>query len=181
MNLHYGAPQLVVAIIFLVIVLGLVLVFATVAASAGSPEPFPRVQAVGYWIRRRWLALLAALLVVVVGTTWAFLPYAKGSAEDRTVVRVTAGQFFWAFSPPRVPVGTRVRFEVVSRDVNHGFGLYDPGGVLVVQAQAMPGYTNTIDYTMGHAGVYRVLCLEFCGVDHHLMQGAFTVLPEAGS
>ena len=170
---------MVVAIIYLLIVLGLVLVFATVAASAGSPMPFPRVQAVGYWIRRRWLALLAALLVVVVGASWAALPYAKGSDGDRTVVRVTAGQFFWAFSPSRVPVGTHVRFEIVSRDVNHGFGLYDPGGVLVVEAQAMPGYTNTLDHTMGRAGQYRVLCLEFCGVDHHLMEGAFTVLPVA--
>lgn len=178
MHLHYGTPQVLVAIIYLAIVLFLVLVFATVAASTRSATPFPRVQAVGYWIRRRWLAFLAALLVVVVGSSWAALPYASGSGEGRTVVKVTAGQFYWAFSPSRVPVGTRVRFEVVSRDVNHGFGLYDPGGELVTQAQAMPGYTNRVDYTVSRAGLYRVLCLEYCGVDHHLMEGAFTVLPE---
>lgn len=181
MSLHYGAPQTLVAIIYLVIVLALVVLFATVAAQAGTAMPLTRVQAVGYWIRRRWLASLAALLVVVVGASWAALPYARGSGAERTVVRVTAGQFYWSFSPSRVPAGTAVRFEITSRDVNHGFGLYDPQGQLVTEAQAMPGYTNRLDYTVGGPGRYPVLCLEYCGVNHHVMAGAFTVVPAAAS
>lgn len=177
MTLHYGTPQIIVAIVYLVIVLALVVMFSSVAAHASTAMPLERVQAVGYWIRKRWLALLAALLVVVVGASWTALPYARGSSANRTIVRVTAGQFFWALSPPRVPVGTPVRFEITSRDVNHGFGLYGPEGQLVTQAQAMPGYTNHLDYTFTSAGEYPVLCLEFCGVDHHLMAGVFTVLP----
>lgn len=176
MHLHYGTPQVLVAIIYLAIVLVLVLVFATVAASTRSATPFPRVQAVGYWIRRRWLAFLAALLVVAVGSSWAALPYASGSGADRTVVKVTAGQFFWAFAPSRVPVGTRVRFEVVSRDVNHGFGLYDPHGHLIGSVQAMPGYHNKLDLTMSEPGVYRIRCLELCGLNHATMEGSFTVV-----
>ena len=176
-QLHYGSPQILVAIIYLMIVLALVVVFASVAANASSAMSLERIQSVGYWIRRRWLASLAALLVVVVGASWAALPYARGSGADRTVVQVTAGQFFWAFNPPRVPVGTPVRFEITSRDVNHGFGLYGPEGQLVTQAQAMPGYTNNLDYTFTRAGEYPVRCLEFCGVDHHLMASVFTVLP----
>ena len=177
MHLHYGTAQILVAIIFLLIALALAVVFASVAANAGAGVPFERVQAVGYWIRRRWLASLAALLVVVVGASWAALPYAQGSDADRTIVRVTAGQFYWAFDPPRVPVGTPVRFEITSSDVNHGLGLYDPEGRLVTEAQAMPGYTNTLDYTVRREGRYQVLCMEYCGVDHHLMASVFTVLP----
>lgn len=172
---------MLVAIIFLLIALTLAVVFAAVAANAGTEVPFTRVQAVGYWIRKRWLASLVALLVVVVGASWAALPYATGSDANRTIVRVTAGQFYWAVSPARVAAGTAVRFAISSRDVNHGFGLYDPEGRLMAQAQAMPGYTNSVDVTFTHPGKYRVLCLEYCGVDHHLMAGAFTVLPAGNS
>lgn len=176
MHVHYGTAQTLIAIIFLLIALTLAVVFAAVAAHAGTEVLFARVQAVGYWIRKRWLASLAALLVVVVGASWAALPYASGSDANRTIVRVTAGQFYWAFSPARVAVGTAVRFAITSPDVNHGFGLYNPEGQLMAEAQAMPGYTNSLDVTFTHPGQYRVLCLEYCGVDHHLMAGTFTVL-----
>jgi len=177
MHLHYGTAQTLVAVVFLVIALALAVVFAAVAAHAGDEVQFARVQAVGYWIRKRWLAFLVALSVVVVGASFAALPYASGSGAGRTRVSVTAGQFYWALSPAQVVAGTAVRFLITSRDVNHGFGLYDPEGQLIGEAQAMPGYTNTLDMTFARAGHYRVLCLEYCGVGHHLMEGVFTVLP----
>lgn len=118
-----------------------------------------------------------ALCVVVVGTSSLALPYASGSGAGRTVVHVTAGQFYWLLVPSSVPAGTAVRFEITSRDVNHGFGLYDPQGQLIAEAQAMPGYTNTLDMTFRNTGQYRVFCLEYCGVGHHLMQGLFSILP----
>jgi cytochrome c oxidase subunit 2 len=177
MHLHYGTAQILVAIIFLLIALVLAVAFVAVAAHSGPEVPFGRVQEIGYWIRKRWLAFLVALCVVVVGVSWATLPYATGSGANRTTVNVTAGQFYWALNPSRVPVGTAVRFRITSRDVNHGFGLYDPQGHLVGEAQAMPGYTNTLDMTFTRVGQYMVLCLEYCGVGHHLMQGTFTVLP----
>jgi cytochrome c oxidase subunit 2 len=176
-RLHYGSAQTLVGIVFLVIVLALAVVFAVIAAHAGEEVSQDRVQAIGYWIRKRWLALLTGLLVVVVGASWASLPYASGSRIGRTVVRVAAGQFFWTFTPPSVPAGTPVRFEVVSRDVNHGFGLYNPDGELIGEVQAMPGYTNLLDLTLNRPGQYRVLCLEYCGIGHHQMTGVLTVLP----
>jgi cytochrome c oxidase subunit 2 len=33
----------------------------------------------------------------------------------------------------------------------------------------MPGYINVLRYTFNEPGVYRVLCLEYCGVAHHEM------------
>ena len=91
------------------------------------------------------------------------------------MVRVTGGQFFWSLSPDRVPAGTRVRFDVTSIDVIHGFGLYDPDGHLIGSVQALPGYHNELDLTLSEAGVYRIRCLELCGVGHSSMQNTFTV------
>jgi cytochrome c oxidase subunit 2 len=90
-------------------------------------------------------------------------------------VKVTGGQFFWSLAPDRVPAGTRIRFDVTSIDVNHGFGLYDPHGHLIGSVQAMPGYHNELDLTLSEAGVYRIRCLELCGLNHSTMEGSFTV------
>jgi cytochrome c oxidase subunit II len=69
----------------------------------------------------------------------------------------------------RVPIGQTVEFHVTSADINHGFALYDPEMHLVAQTQAMPGYTNKLNYTFSRAGTYKVLCLEYCGIAHHNM------------
>ena len=175
MRLSYGEAQIVIGIVFAILALGLAGLFTVIALQSRSDVPFVRVQAVGYWIRRRWLGLLAALLVAVVGAALLTTPYASGSGAGRLEVTVTAGQFYWVIRPAEIPAGAPVRFDVTSADVNHGFGIYDPGGELVGSVQAMPGYHNHLDLTFDRPGRYRILCLEFCGVLHHRMEGAFTV------
>ena len=128
-------------------------------------------------LRKRWLALLLVIGVLVVGISLLDLPFAKGRGAGRTVVKVTGGQFFWSLVPNKVPAGTRIRFDVSSIDVNHGFGLYDPHGHLIGSVQAMPGYHNKLDLTLTEAGVYQIRCLEFCGLNHSIMESSMTVVP----
>jgi cytochrome c oxidase subunit 2 len=176
-GLHYGSPQIWIGVAFAVLALALAGVFAAVALSSRSDVAFTRVQLTGYWLRRRWLAVLVVLGVVVLGLSFFDLPYASGSGSGRTLVTVTGGQFFWSLAPSSVRAGTPVRFDVTSVDVNHGFGLYDPQGHLIGSVQAMPGYRNKLDLTLRDPGVYRIRCLEFCGVNHATMFGTFTVSP----
>jgi cytochrome c oxidase subunit 2 len=171
--LHYGEPQVAIGVVFLVLSLLIAAVFVVGARQTVREVPYERVQTVGYWLRKRWLAFLAVLLVVVVGISLFNLPYASGA--QRTVIRVNSGQFFWALDPPEIQADRPVRFDVTSRDVNHGFGIVDPKGHLVGSVQAMPGYVNKLDMTFHTRGVYRILCLELCGLNHHAMQGSFTV------
>jgi cytochrome c oxidase subunit 2 len=175
-SLHYGDPQIAIGVVFGVIALLLAGAFLVIGVQAGSEVSVQRVHRVGYWLRKRWLALLLVIGVLVIGISLFDLPYATGSAAGRTVVRVSGGQFFWSLQPARVPAGTRVRFDVSSLDVNHGFGLYDPHGHLIGSVQAMPGYHNELDLTLGEAGVYRIRCLEFCGLNHSTMESSFTVV-----
>ncbi len=176
LNLHYGEPQIAIGIVLAV----LAAAFAAVALSSRSDVAYSRVQVTGYWLRRRWLAMLVVLGVVVLGLSFFDLPYASGSGSGRTLVTVTGGQFFWSLTPNRVHARTPLRFDVTSVDVNHGFGIYDPHGHLVGSVQAMPGYHNKLDVTFRTAGTYRIRCLEFCGLNHAVMEGTFTVLPAAG-
>jgi cytochrome c oxidase subunit II len=176
-NIHYGDPQIAIGVVFAVLALLLAVAFVVIALHAGTEVEFERVHDVGYWLRKRWLALLVAVGVIVVGISLFDLPYASGGAAGRTVVKVTGGQFFWSLQPGSVPTGTPVRFDVTAVDVNHGFGLYDPHGHLIGSVQAMPGYHNKLDLTLSVAGVYRIRCLEFCGLNHSTMQSSFTVTP----
>ncbi len=174
-GLHFGALQIVTLVIFGVIAFLVLLVFAIGADSSRQEIPLERVQRQGYWFRKRWLAFLAALVPVLVGISILTTPFARGGGADRVLVKVTSGQFFFTFAPASVPAGSKVRFVVTTRDVTHGFGLYNPGGELIGSVQAMPGYTNNLDLTLSRPGSYHVLCFEFCGLGHHVMQGTFTV------
>jgi len=173
--LRYGEPQVAIGIAFLLLALLIAAVFVIVALQTVRDVPFERVQGVGYWLRKRWLAFLCALLVVVVGLTLLDLPYASGGGAERTLVEVAGVQFAWAMSGTQVPLDRPVRFEVTSRDVNHGFAIYDPDGHMIGSVQAMPGYTNELDLTFHQRGVYTVRCFELCGLNHHLMETTFTV------
>lgn len=173
--LRYGDPQIAIGVVFAVLAALLATAFATIALQAGSEVSEERVHQVGYWLRKRWLLLLVALGVLVVGISFFDLPYATGGVGGRTVVKVVGGQFFWTLTPDRVSAGTRVRFDVTSVDVNHGFGLYDPHGHLIGSVQAMPDYHNELDLTLNEAGTYRIRCLELCGLYHSTMDSTFTV------
>jgi cytochrome c oxidase subunit 2 len=175
MSVHYGDPQIAIGVVFAVLAVLLACAFVVIGVQAGSEASEERVHRVGYWLRKRWLALLLVIGVLVVGISLFDLPFASGGADGRTVVKVIGGQFFWSLSPDRVPDGTRVRFDVTSIDVIHGFGLYDPHGHLIGSVQALPGYHNELDLTLSEAGVYRIRCLELCGLNHSTMQNTFTV------
>ncbi len=39
----------------------------------------------------------------------------------------------------------------------------------------MPDYTNRLFYTFTGPGHYYIICLEYCGVAHHVMNSEFEV------
>jgi cytochrome c oxidase subunit 2 len=172
---RFGTDQLVVLVVFGVLALLVIAIFVVAAAASRREIPLERVQRRGYAVRKRWLGLLAALVPLLVGIAAVTAPYSRGSGTDRILVDASSAQFFFTFDPPAVPAGSKVRFAVTTKDVTHGFGLYDPRGELIGSVQAMPEYTNNLDLTLTRPGRYRVLCFELCGLGHHAMQGTFTV------
>jgi cytochrome c oxidase subunit II len=150
--------------------------FTFVAMNSGRRVvDYTPVQARGYRIR----AKLFWALVLVLGPAMIYslldLPYstshAHANASGAPAVGIDAKGFQWRWELSRnhVPVGQSVEFRVTSEDINHGFAIYDPEMRLVAQTQAMPGYTNKLNYTFSKPGTYKVLCLEYCGIAHHNM------------
>lgn len=131
------------------------------------------------WSRREttWLVVVVVGLFALLLGTIFYVPYGESAGPNKQVVRVTGVQFAWAISPAEVRAGIPVEFQLGTRDVNHGFGLYDADGTLLTQAQVVPDRTQTLVWTFDEPGTYQVLCLEFCGAKHHEMVATFEVKP----
>ncbi len=126
--------------------------------------------------------LFWALVVIGIAATYGTLrewPHAPGPPAKDAPLRVHAAaeQWSWDIDRTRLPLNKPIVFAVTSRDVNHGFGIYDANSRLQTQIQAMPGYVNMLHYTFTKPGKYRVLCLEYCGLIHHDMIVELTVTP----
>ncbi len=173
-SLSFGPLQMAVLGAFLVLSVVIVAVFLIVAGHSRQEVPYGEVTATGYRMRKGWLVFLIVVLGVGLIASLSLTPYGQG-AEPTQTVRITGYQFNWTVSPNHVPVGSRVEFEVTSKDVNHGVGFYDPYGVLIGNIQAMPGRTNRVRLTLDTPGTYTFACLEFCGVGHHRMVRTFEV------
>lgn len=96
----------------------------------------------------------------------------KGQGGVTVVMRAE----FYAFQPSviRVPVGVPVTFRITSPDVLHGFQIVGTNVNLTVA----PGYVNQATTTFETPGKYLVVCNEFCGLAHHLMQSTILVEDE---
>jgi cytochrome c oxidase subunit 2 len=146
-----------------------------------------------YWM---WAAtgMLALFLGAIVVTAVAGSAHPPSHVEtiDPDTVRV-AGEFatpgvttradggvtvvvraeFYIFRPEviRVRAGRPVTFRITSADVLHGFQIAGTNVNLTVA----PGYVSEVTTTFHTPGEYLVVCNEYCGLAHHLMQGKLIV------
>lgn len=173
--------------IWLITLLGLAAVtlgFLFVIAKAGKPadsQQTQRTQKRFYVIRR---LLFLALVMLGIGVAWHTLkpfpiPNQHEPLQATQVVKAVAHQWAWQLSRKQIEVGVPVEFQVTSTDVNHGFAIYAPDDRIVIQTQAMPGFTNKMLYTFHQPGTYRILCLEYCGLGHHTMMTELEVVATA--
>lgn len=95
--------------------------------------------------------------------------YEVGDNEYEVVMVAQA----FAFTPNEieVPVGANVLFTMTSKDVMHGFQV--PGTNL--NAMLMPGHVQQISQTFDEPGEYLILCNEYCGVGHDMMDAKIIV------
>lgn len=147
---------------------------------------------------KAFLALGAAMLVVfflaLVYSSAAMgidLPGRAGQIDPATVVstppfdepgvrEVGAGRYevvlvgrAWAFEPQeiRVPAGSEVTFIATTVDVIHGVHVEGTR----VNMMLIPGQVSRNTYRFQEPGEHLMVCHEFCGLGHHLMDGRVVV------
>jgi cytochrome c oxidase subunit 2 len=166
----------IVLVWFLIISGAAVAIMLAVALSTRrAPLEQADVTRSAYALRRWWLWLLVAAVIVSFALSVPSFPYTVAAQKNPVQhYSVIARQYVFQ-GPVSVPLDTELIFDVTSVDVNHGFGIYDPNGELVAQVQAMPQYTNHLPVKFVIPGKYTIRCLEYCGIAHHVMQAGFEV------
>jgi cytochrome c oxidase subunit II len=105
-------------------------------------------------------------------------------APNPLVVQSLGHQWYFTFRYPQIngevtgemhlPVNQPVVLNVTSSDVIHSFWV----PAFRLKADMIPGLINTIRFTPTVIGRYPIICTEFCGTDHGLMNA--TVPGEGG-
>lgn len=152
----------------------LLAVFVFVALRSGTEAEYQALTKRAYRVRAMFFWALLLLVTPVMLYSMSDLPYdAQGDAPRprgaTQVIEVVGHQWHWRLSHDQVAPGQPVEFRVSSADVNHGLGIYDRDMKLVAQTMAMPGYVNRLRHTFEREGVYKLLCMEYCGLAHHAM------------
>jgi cytochrome c oxidase subunit 2 len=75
--------------------------------------------------------------------------------------------------PIVVPAGERVTFHVTAADVIHGFEVVGTNA----NTMAIPGQVADITVVFEAENEYGLLCNEYCGAGHHVMEGTIRVVP----
>jgi cytochrome c oxidase subunit 2 len=133
-----------------------------------------------------WTALPAALLLGLVGYSFAVLHENEARPAREIRIGVTAQQFEWSYQyPPSVtggaplntyqlyvPKGESVKFELHSKDVIHAFWI----PAFRVQEDVVPGITTHWRVTATRLGTYPVVCNLLCGLGHSLMRSKVHVV-----
>jgi len=96
-----------------------------------------------------------------------------GVTEDENGITVVVLTELYLFLPQtiRVPAGRPIRFRLTSADVIHGFQIVRTNANVLV----VPGYVSELVTTFPRAGEYLIVCNEYCGLSHHLMQARLIV------
>ena len=107
------------------------------------------------------------------------LPYDKAYETPKVVkidektYQVFAVSQMWQFQPSEIniPAGSEVDFFVTSKDVVHGFHIYEKN----VNMMAIYGAITKTTVKFDKPGVYKIVCHEYCGVGHQNMEARVNV------
>ena len=125
----------------------------------------------GYW----GIAVVTFLVLVLAGTIFSVPYWTAEESDAQQTIDITGQQFAFTIDPPQVKSGELTEVNVHAADVNHAVGIYNPEGTLIKQVNVLPGVTQSFTITFNEPGTYTLRCLEFCGIDHHLMQNKLQV------
>ncbi len=128
-----------------------------------------------------WMTLTILLFTGVNVASIEYMPTimttkAALSGQEIQDVAVTAQSWSYQISERQLVAGQPVRFSVKSADTVHGFAVYHPDGRILFTMMMIPGMQeSSIIHTFTEPGMYKVRCLEYCGIAHHLMQDELIV------
>ena len=102
-------------------------------------------------------------------------PRVEQVGDNEYAAYVVAYQFGFEPSPIVVPENSTVTFYITSRDVIHGFEVAGTNANTMV----VPGEVSQITVETDDRQEYGLICNEYCGAGHHVMEGKVNVVSQA--
>jgi heme/copper-type cytochrome/quinol oxidase subunit 2 len=93
------------------------------------------------------------------------------SEEGVVVIDIIARQFSFSPDPIIVKLGDRVKLNINSIDIDHGFALPD----FNIDARLEAGKITTVEFEADKLGEFIFSCSVFCGSGHREMTGVLIV------
>lgn len=147
-----------------------------------APEPSGTARRKLSRLEGAWITAVITLFLVVNIVSIGYMPtistaQAARAEQDIQQVDVTARSWSFDISERKLEVGRPVRFSAKSADTMHGFAVYHPNGKILFTMMLLPGLEEptSLIHTFTEAGTYKVRCLEYCGIAHHMMQDQLVV------
>ncbi|WP_435074173.1 cytochrome c oxidase subunit II [Halorubrum sp. HHNYT27] len=102
-------------------------------------------------------------------------PRVEQVGENHYAAYVVAYQFGFEPSPIVVPENSTVTFYITSRDVIHGFEVAGTNANTMI----VPGEVSEITVETDEPQEYGLICNEYCGAGHHVMEGKVHVVSQS--
>jgi len=101
--------------------------------------------------------------------------YENQPVPPNVEIYIAAQQYYWSISRLVLKQGVDYKFHLGSLDVLHGFSIVGEGTVYSIMV--MPGMEYTFTINFNKAGIYYVICNEYCGYGHGGMRMIIEVIP----
>jgi cytochrome c oxidase subunit 2 len=135
-----------------------------------------------------WWTIFPAIFVVILSAVsvniWHTINFADGNG---LVVESIGHKWYYTFRYPQIhgeipdemhlPVGVPVTLNVTSSDVIHSFWV----PAMRLKTDMVPGLVTTITFTPIRPGTYQIICTQFCGTEHSLMNKQRLVIEDRAS
>lgn len=158
--------------------------------------PSNRYETMYLWLAAGMLFLFAIAISISVGGLGIELPrgaeapsdlegaagfeqpgiHELGAERYEVYMTAAADEDGFRFDPAELefPVDSEVTFFIASKDVIHGFKVFDT----TINVMVIPGQIAEVTYTFTRAGDYPFYCHEYCGTLHHEMTGVIHVIED---
>jgi len=96
---------------------------------------------------------------------WAPLDLNRATITADRTFAITVAQHRFTLPSPKLTAtcGEKVLFNVTSKDLTYGFGLFRQDHSMVFQMQVLPGHVNDILWVFDGPGVYSIRSTEYSG------------------
>ena len=147
--------------------IAIILVVAWFAYKVTKPGKGGVVKPALFYTFVAFITVLGVSLHIVTYNTipWASIDLHRGDyTPDRTFnITVENHEFILPSDKLTIQCNELVLFDVTSKDLTYGFGLFRSDNSMVFQMQVVPGHRNDILWKFSTSGVYSIRSTEYSG------------------